>query len=688
MITKMTKQQAKERIEQLKKEIDKIRYAYHVLDKQIVSDAVKDSLQHELQELEQQFPELITPDSPTQRVGGQPLEKFEKVRHSQPMLSLTDAFESEEVKEWEERNNRLLSATVGKQLAASGYYAELKMDGLAVSLVYENGIFVQGATRGDGQVGEDVTQNLKTIEAIPLTLLPTNNYQLPTKIEVRGEVFMSTRTFEEINKEQEKKGLPKFANPRNAAAGSIRQLDPKITASRRLSFYAYDLVTDLGQKTHEEAHMIMKELGFPVNPHNQYCKDLNEVILYHKKWASERKRLPYWTDGIVVVVNNLDILKKLGVIGKAPRGMIAFKFPPEEATTVVEDIIVQVGRTGALTPVAVLRPVLVAGSTISRATLHNEDEIKRKDVRIGDTVVVHKAGDVIPEVASVLKDMRTGKERPFKMPKKCPICKGPVVRKPGEAIARCINKKCFAQNFRRYIHFVSKAAFDIAGLGPKILAKFIEEGLVKDPADLFALKEGDIASLERLAEKSAENIIKAINSRKKISLARFLYALGIKNVGEETAYDIADFLNSKLKTKNSKLIDILKNTTLQEWQSIYDIGPVVAQSIYDYFQDKDNLRFIEKLLKMGVEIEEPGRQLTAYQRLKGQVFVFTGTLENLTRDEAKDLVRELGGEVSESVSSQTSYVVVGKEPGSKYNKAKTLGIKMLDEKEFLELVKK
>lgn len=664
----MTKEEARQRIEQLKKEIDKIRYAYHVLDKQIVSDAVKDSLQHELQELEAKYPEFITPDSPTQRVGGKPLDKFKKVKHSVWMLSLTDAFSVEEMKAWQDRIARFINLSPD----SFDYYAELKMDGLAVSLVYENGLLKYGATRGDGITGEDVTQNLKTIEAIPLKI-PTS---LSKTIEVRGEAFMTLKAFEEVNKEQEKKGEPKFANPRNAAAGSIRQLDPKVTASRKLSFYAYDLITDLGQKTHQQAHEIMKELGFPTNPHNQYCKNLDEVIAYHEKWAKKRQELPYWTDGIVVVVNNLELLKKLGVVGKAPRGMIAYKFPPEEATTVVEDIIVQVGRTGALTPVAVLRPVLVAGSTISRATLHNEDEIRRKDVRIGDTVVVHKAGDVIPEVASVIKDMRTGKEKIFEMPKKCPVCGGPVVRPKGEAISRCINKKCFAQNFRRYTHFVSKSAFDITGLGPKILKKFIDEGLVKDPADLFSLTEGDISPLERFAEKSAKNIVESIQSRKKISLARFLYALGIRNVGEETAYDLAEYFGS---------LEKIKKASLQEIEKVYDIGPVVARSIYEFFQDKENLKFIDRLLKAGVEIEEPEKK--GKRPLEGLTFVFTGGLKSLTREEAKNLVREAGGEVSESVSKKTSYVVVGAEPGSKYEKARALGVKIIGEEEFLKMVK-
>jgi len=667
MTKELTKEKAKQRIAQLRKEIDKIRYAYHVLDKQIVPDSVKDSLQHELQELEQRFPEFITPDSPTQRVGGKPLEKFEKVKHSIPMLSLNDAFSPEEMFAWEERIKKL-----APEWKNHDYYAELKMDGLAVSLVYENGILKTGATRGDGTIGEDVTQNLKTIEAIPLQI-PVSTFK---KVEVRGEVFMSTKAFEELNKEQEKKNQPKFANPRNAAAGSIRQLDPKITALRKLSFYAYELVTECGQKTHEQAHMILKNLGFPTNPFNQYCRNLNEVIQYHQRWISEREKLPYWTDGIVVVVNDLEALKKMGIVGKAPRGMIAFKFPPKETTTVVEDIIVQVGRTGTLTPVAILKPALVAGSIISRATLHNEDEIRKKDVRIKDTVVIRKAGDVIPEVVSVLKGMRTGKEKIFKMPKKCPVCRSPVVRKPGEAAIRCVNKKCFAQNFRRYLHFVSKSAFDIVGLGPKILEKFINEGLVRSPADLFSLKEGDITSLKRFAEKSAQNIITSIQSRKNISLARFLYALGIRNVGEKTAYDLAEHFGS---------LEKIKNASLEEIGTVYDIGPVVAQSIYQFFRQKPNLQFIDSLLDAGIKIEEPRGKKK--QPLRGLTFVFTGEMENLPRQKAQNLVRDLGGAVSESVSKKTSYVVVGANPGSKYAKAKALGIKLLSQRDFLNLLR-
>jgi len=686
----MNKQETKNRIKKLRELIEKYRYAYHVLDKSLVSDAVNDSLKHELQELENQYPDLVTPDSPTQRVGGKPLEKFEKVIHERPMLSLTDAFSFDELKEWETRNSKITPLRWN-------YFAELKIDGLAVSLIYENGIFVRGATRGDGRVGEDVTQNLKTIEAIPLSLNPkseiliskqiqNSKFKLPKRIEVRGEVYLPIKTFNELNARYQKEGKPLLANPRNAAAGSIRQLNPKITAERKLSFIAWDLL-GVNLKTHQEAHEMLSQLGFKTLKEVQYCQNLDEVEKFKNEMEKNREKLPFQIDGIVVVVNDNKIREDLGVVGKAPRGMIAYKFAPEEATTIVEDIIVNVGRTGILTPVAVLKPVLVAGSTISRATLHNEDELRKKDIRIGDTVVVHKAGDVIPEVERVIKELRPKDAREFHFPEKCPQCGGKVIRETGKAAYRCTNKKCFNIQRRALEHFVSRSAFDMAGLGPKILQKFIEEGLIKDAADLFMLKTGDIEPLERFAEKSAQNIVDSIQSHKKISLSRFIYALGIPNVGEETAYDIAEFINSKFEIRNSKqILNVLKSQKLEEWQEIPDVGPIVAKSIYEYFQDRENLKFIEKLLKVGVEIEFQIPELKS-QILKGRTFVFTGGLETLTRDEAKNKVRELGGEVSESVSKKTDYVVVGAEPGEKYARAKELGVKIINEKEFLELLK-
>ncbi|MGA2666572.1 MAG: NAD-dependent DNA ligase LigA [Patescibacteria group bacterium] len=657
----MTKKETEERIKKLREQIEKYRYSYHVLDKSEVSDEVNDSLKHELQELESKYPEFVTSDSPTQRVGGKPLEKFTKVTHQYPMLSLTDAFSFNELKEWETRNSKIKPTW-------PDYFAELKMDGLAVSLIYKNGIFICGATRGDGRVGEDVTQNLKTIEAIPLKL--SRN----VSCEIRGEVYLPIETFNKLNAKYKKEGKALLANPRNAAAGSIRQLDPKISAERRLNFMAWDLL-GVETKTHEESHKKLKEFGFKTIAQNKFCRNLGEIEKFKEEIEKERERLPYQIDGIVVLINDNSAREKLGVIGKAPRGMIAYKFAPEEATTVIQDIQVNVGRTGVLTPVAFLKPVLVAGSTVSRATLHNEDEIRKKDIRIGDTVIVHKAGDVIPEVEEVLKELRPQSARKFHFPKTCPKCGGKVVRAEGFAAYRCVNKKCFTIQWRSLDHFVSRPAFDMAGLGPKILEKFTEEGLVKDAADLFKLKVSDVEPLERFAEKSAQNIINSIQSHKKITFSRFIYALGIPNVGEETAIDLA---------KNFHDIKRLRRASLAEIDTIRDIGHVVAQSIYNWFQDKINISFVERLMAAGVDIEKEKEHAG---KLLGQTFVLTGGLESMTRDEAKVKIRELGGEVLESVSKETDYVIVGTDPGSKYEKAKELGIKTLNEEAFINMLK-
>ena len=672
---KLSKEEAKKRIEQLRKEIQRHDYLYYVLNQPEISDAAYDSLKRELIELEKQFPEFITPDSPTQRVGGKPLDKFEKVTHKVPMLTLNDARDEEELREWEERIKRLLSPSEIKEL---DYFAELKMDGLAISLIYKDGILQRGATRGDGYTGEDVTQNVKTIRPIPLRLrleeLP-KNIKVPKEIEIRGEIYMTKKAFEELNKEQAEKGEPQFANPRNAAAGSVRQLDPSITAKRKLSFFGYDLVTDLGQKTHEEEHKLMRLLGIPDNPYNRYCKNIDEVIEFYKEILKKRDSLPYEIDGIVVNVNSNALFEKLGYVGgRAPRGAIAFKFPGIEATTKIKDIVVQVGRTGKLTPVAILEPVKVGGVIISRATLHNEDEIKRLDVRIGDTVIVSRAGDVIPEVVRVIKSLRTGKEKEFKMPKKCPVCGAKVERRPGEVDYYCTNKNCFATQKRKLYHFVSKKAFDIEHLGPKIIDQLLDEGLIKTPADIFKLKKGDLLPLERFAEKSAQNLIDAINKAKKIPLSKFIYALGIRHVGEETANILAQKFGS---------IENLKKATLVELESIPDIGPIVARSIYEWFKDPENLKLIDELIEAGVQIEAPKK---VENKLQGKTFVFTGALKSMTREEASEKVRMLGGKVSSSVSRNTDYVVVGENPGSKYDKAKKLGVKIISEEEFLKMI--
>ena len=693
----MTKQEAKQRIEQLKKTINYYRYAYHVLDKSLISDEALDSLKRELFDLEQKYPEFITPDSPTQRVGGEPLKEFKKVQHPAPMLSFNDAFSQEEMKDWLERISKLLTKEEIKKI---DFYCEPKLDGLAIELIYENGILKTGSTRGDGIIGEDVTQNLKTIEAIPLKLLELKeveknliklgldpkSYNLDlSRVVVRGEVIITKKDFEKVNKEQKKLGLLPFANPRNLAAGSIRQLDPKITAKRKLDSNIYILVSDFSQKTHQEAHAILQALGFKTNnKYNRYCKNLDEVFEFHDFWYKNREKLPYEIDGIVVQINDNKIFEKLGVVGKAPRGAIAYKFSPKEAETILEDIKVQVGRTGALTPVAVLKPVEVGGVTITHATLHNENEIKRLGVKIGDTVIVSRAGDVIPQISKVIKEMRTGKEKEFKMPKKCPVDGAPVIK--DGAIYRCSNPNCGARHREFLKHFVSQKAFNIEGLGPKIIDRFLDEGLISDAADIFELKEGDIAVLERFGEKSAQNIVREIQAKKIIELHRFIYSLGILHVGEETALLLADkfqISNSKIQIKD--FIKQAQKWTIEELQQIPDIGPKVSQSIYDWFHNKRNIEFLNKLEKVGVQITNYKLQITNY-KLKGKVFVLTGTLSSMSREQAKEKIRELGGEVSETVSKKTDYVVVGENPGSKYEKAKKLNIKILNEKEFLKLI--
>ena len=686
----MDKKETKQRIEKLKELINYHRYLYHVLDKQEISDAALDSLKKELFDLEQKYPEFITPDSPTQRIGGEPLDKFKKVKHFKPMLSFNDAFSEKDMLEWKERIFKLLTEEERKKI---DFYCELKIDGLAIELIYENEIFKTGATRGDGLVGEDITQNLKTIETIPLKLrnikeikkdLERENLKdlikileekTKTSLIIRGEVFISKNEFKRINNEQIKKGLPVYSNPRNIAAGSVRQLDPKVTASRRLDFFAYDIITDMGTKTHEEKHKILKILGFKTNSHNKYCKDINEVFDFYKHSQKIRDNLYYEIDGVVVIVNNNNIFEKLGVAGKAPRGAIAFKFPLKQATTIVKDIKVQVGRTGALTPVAYLEPVEIGGAKISRATLHNEDEIKRLGIKIGDTVIVGRAGDVIPDIIKVLPELRSGKEKEFKMPKKCPVCNGKIFKKEGEAVYRCINPNCFAILKERFYHFVSKGAFDIEGLGPKIIDRLLEEGLVSDPADIFNLKEGDILNLERFGEKSAKKLINSINSKKEIPFSKFIYSLGIRQVGEETAKDLSDYFNS---------IKELKNASCNDLEKIKDIGPVTAENIYNWFHNKKNIEFLEKLEKAGIKIINEKKE---GGKLKGKTFVFTGELNSMTREEAKEKVRKLNGEVSESISRKTDYLVVGENPGSKLEKAQKRGIKIINEKEFLDLIK-
>ncbi len=683
----MTNKEAKQRIEKLKKEISYHSYLYHVLDKLDISDAAWDSLKHELAELERQFPGLVTPDSPTQRVSGKTLKEFKKVPHETPMMSLNDAFGQQELKDWKDRIEKIVPG------ARLDYFCELKLDGLSVSLLFKDGVFLAGSTRGNGQVGEDVTQNLRTIESIPLKLREPMLGELAKdgfdgnqikkilsavkhgQIEVRGEAIMSKRVFKELNKKYQRQGRPLLANPRNGAAGSIRQLDPKVTAERKLDFFAWQLVTDLGQNTHEQEHLIAKHIGFKIVPAIRHCKNIGEIIKFHKQIAKQRERLPFECDGVVAVVDQLSLHKKLGIVGKAPRYMIAYKFSGKEAITIVEDIIVNVGRTGTLTPVAVLEPAQVGGVTITHATLHNMDEIKRLGIKIGDTVIVRRAGDVIPDVVQVLAKMRVGKEKEFHMPRVCPMCGGHVVKTEGEVAWRCANKDCYAVRRRGLMHFVSKSGMDVEGLGEKIIDQLMKEGLVREAPDIYNLQEGDLTPLERFAERSAKNLIGSIDKSRHVTLARFLNALGILHVGEETAIDLANHFIS---------IEKLGDASSEKINGIPNIGPVVAKSISEWFGGKKNREMIRRLLKY-VKIENP-KPVAKKQTLKGMTIVLTGELAGLSREQAKQAIREHGGDVASSVSKETDLVVVGANPGSKYDKAKELGVRIINEKEFLELI--
>ena len=690
----VNKNEAKKRIGKLQKQIEDLRYAYHVLDDPGVTDEVYDSLSRELRVLQEQFPEFVDPNSSVNRVGGKPLDKFVKVQHKARMLSLNDVFSKEELEAWEKRVQKLVPE------AKFEFFCELKLDGLAVSLIYENGNLVRGATRGDGYIGEDITQNLKTIKTIPLKL----NFPYPEYLEVRGEAVMSKAVWTALNKKNEKEGKALFANTRNAAAGSLRQLDPALSAQRSLDFFAYDIVEVRGEglevsiKTHLDKHQLLRKLGFMVDDHEAKCKSLDEVEKFVDKIEKLRPDFNFGTDGVVISINDLKLQDRLGVVGKAPRFMAAYKYAAEKAPTIIKNITFNVGRTGVLTPLAIFEPTLVAGSTISKATLHNIDQINRLDVRIGDTVVIQKAGDVIPEVVEVLPKMRSGKEKKVSVPKKCPVCgeqverrgvgasfsrpqleaggQGQPLPKPNSSVAYyCANPKCPAKNRRGLEHFVS--AFEIYEIGPKILDRFQEEGLISDAADIFTLKKEDLSGLERFGEKSAENIVTSIRSRMTVPLNRFIYALGILHVGEQTAEDLA---------KQFLSLDKIKTASLEDFNNIENIGPVVSQSVYNYFHNKDNLKFVEKLLKNGIVVQSQMLNVKG-QRLLGKTFVITGSLETMSRDEAKKKIKELGGKVTESVSKQTSYVIVGNEPGSKKDKAEKLGIEILSEKLFLSLLK-
>ncbi len=669
----MDKQEIKNRIEKLKETINYHRYLYHVLDKSEISEEALDSMKHELYLLESENPEFITADSPTQRVEGAVLDKFEKCKHTVRMLSLNDVFDFTELSEWEKRVKKIVPNI------RSNYFAEIKMDGLAISLIYEGGVLIRGVTRGDGIVGEDVTNNIKTIESIPLRLRTQElsadeKLVAETRLEVRGEVYMSREEFLRVNRIQKRKGEVIYANPRNLAAGTIRQLDSKIARKRKLAFMSYDLVTDLGQEFHSQAHELLGKLGFVSNGLNAKCPDLNAVHEMYKKVYLVREKLDYQIDGIVVVVDDLSYHDRLGVVGKAPRYMVAYKFPAMQVVSKIVDIEVQVGRTGALTPVAILTPVNVAGTVVSRATLHNFEEIKNKNIMIGDNVVVQKAGDIIPEVVQVVEKMRDGLERKFYPPKVCPACGGELLQKEGEKIVRCVNRDCFAQIMRNISHFVSKAAFNIDGLGIKIVEQLVSIGVINDYADIFTLKKGDLESLARFGEKSAQNLVEAIEVSKNISLDRFIYALGIRHVGQQTAYDLAKHFGNLKNFLHADMVDL---------NSIEGVGEVVAESIYEFLSDERKIALVDKMLAAGVKIYLPKIRT----KLRGKIFVITGKMINHSRETLKQMIKDNGGRVGSAISSNTDYLIAGEKAGSKLGQAKEMGVKVIDETAFTDMLK-
>lgn len=683
------------RIEKLSREIDKHRHAYHVLDMPTISDEAYDSLFEELLRLEEEYPQYVLPESPTQRVGATPLEKFSKVRHVVSQWSFDDIFDEEGLKKWDEKLCRMIEKN-GLDASNVHYDCELKIDGLKMILTYKKGVLIQAATRGDGTIGEDVTQNAKTIQSIPLKL------NRPIDIIVTGEVWLSKKELERINTERIAKEEPVFANTRNAAAGSIRQLDSRVTARRRLDSFIYDIEQIEEGIEHPvlqtEELELLSDLGFKINRFYRLCKNVQEVQAFYDEWTAKRYDLDYELDGVVIKVNDQTIQKSLGYTGKAPRWGIAYKFPAQQVTTVVEDISIQVGRTGVLTPVAHLRPVRVAGSVVSRATLHNEDEIRRLDIHIGDTVIIQKAGDVIPEVVEVLKSLRTGAEKAFSMPEKCPICGADVRRevvggKKGTSAAHyCTNTNCFAAERERLIHFVSKGGFDIAGMGEKIVEQLIIEGLISDMADIFELTRGDIEPLERFAEKSSEKLIDAVQGSKHIRLEKFIFALGIRHVGEETALlitnNIAQLVNGLDDTRNIlDQIEALGEISVGQWMGIKGIGEKSAQSLHQWFSHPENKELLRRMYLLGVFVDASSdKENGKTELLLGKTLVLTGELQNFTRDDAKDMIRSNGGSVSSSVSKKTDYVLVGENPGNKYEKALALGVKILNEDEFLTLI--
>ena len=693
---------AAKEIEKLRAEINEHDYRYYVLDEPRIDDEAYDRLRRRLEELEAAFTDLVTPDSPTQRVGAPPSTRFAPVRHASPMLSLANAFTEEELRAFDQRVRRSLD---GEDVA---YVCELKIDGLAVSLTYLDGRFAVGATRGDGVVGEEVTANLRTIRAIPLAL----RGRAPGRIDVRGEVYLPRSAFLATNREREERGEPPFANPRNAAAGAVRQLDPAATARRGLSIWCYSLVsagdgseahvdarttaearsastaTGLAVRTQAELLAWLRDLGLPTERHAERCADVDCVLAFLAEWRERRHELEYGTDGVVIKVDRMDQQERLGSLARSPRWALAYKFPAEQARTRIEDVRFQVGRQGTLTPVALLAPVFVGGTTVRRATLHNMDEIVRLGVKIGDTVVLQRAGEVIPEVVRVVEEARTGAERPIEPPERCPACETPVERREGEVAYRCPNPRCPAKHVESLLHFVSRGAMDIEGAGPAFIDQLRERGMVNDPADLFTLKREDLEQLERFAEKSAQNLYERIQQAKRRPLARILYALGIRHVGETTAEDLARWIAERLGRRGG-LADVwrvLREASADDLLAIEGVGPIVAKAVHEYFHDPGNRTFHDKLAAAGVAPEFPEPARAAGGPFAGKSVVFTGILKRRTREEAEALVRKLGGKIAGSVGRKTDLVVAGEGAGSKLEKARELGVRIVDEDAFERMV--
>jgi len=667
----MDKSSDLKRIIDLRKTIEYHNRRYYQQDSPEISDAEYDRLMRELKDLENRYPEAFSPSSPSQRVGAAPLSKFAPFHHPSPMFSLANAFSEGEIIEFDQRLKRLAGVN------DIGYIAEPKLDGLAVNLIYENGVFKQGATRGDGTTGEDVSQNLKTISSLPLFMKKTSEYQLPSFIEIRGEVYIEKDPFEKLNQRRTQDGEEPFANPRNAAAGSLRQLDSRITARRPLNIFLYGIgeAKGIDFSTHWEALQILDGWGFPVNRVIEKASNIEACIHYFERIAAQREKLPYEIDGVVLKVDDLSLQKILGNVSRNPRWALACKFPAAQAMTVVKDIIVGVGRMGTLTPVAIMEPVNVGGVMVSRATMHNEDEVLKKDVRVGDTVVIQRAGDVIPEVVRIVPEKRSSDTKQFKMPAHCPECGSEVVRYEGEVAHRCVNISCPAQLKEHIRHFASRGAMDIEGLGEKVSAQLFDAKLIADPADLYFLTKEQLVDLDRQAEKSAQNLIEAIAGSKNPSLDKFIYALGIRHVGERTAKLLANHYGS---------IKNLISTTQDELTAIHEIGPEIAESIVDFFHEQKNINVLNKFFKAGINPQKKEVQTSA--PLQGKSFVFTGTMENMGRNEAQTIVENLGGTIHSSVTKKTTYVVAGSDPGSKLDKARSSGIQIISENEFLKLI--